>query len=67
MYVLVYVLFMNEFVLIDILGMGWGIFWDYGEIEIKFNRFIGICMFKVLGIGQNFDYEIYNGICKDLY
>lgn len=51
MYVLVYVLFMCEFVWIDILGMGWGIFWDYGEIEIKFNRYIGICMFKVLGIG----------------
>lgn len=51
MYVPVHVLPMYESVWTDILGMGWGISWDYGETEIKSNRYTGTCMPKALGTG----------------
>lgn len=66
MYQYMYYLCVN---LYELIFWGWvGVFFGimgYREIEIKFDRYI--CMFKVLGVGQNFDYEIYNVICKDLY
>lgn len=41
--------------LYELIFWGWvGVFFrimGYREIEIEFNRYIGICMFKVLGIG----------------